>query len=73
MTCNGTAVLGAPGRVFYVSPKSVYVWTSDWHYGTDAKQQSMLYKLPLDGAPPSAVGVSGGPVDQFSFLESEGE
>ena len=72
MPCKGTAVLGAPGRVFYVSPKSVYVWTNDW-YGNDAKQQSMLYKLPLDGSAPSAVGVSGGPVDQFSFIESQGE
>jgi hypothetical protein len=73
MSCKGTAVLGAPGRVFYVSPKSVYVWTSDWQSGGDAKQASMLYKLPLDGSAPSAVGVSGAPVDQFSFLESEGD
>lgn len=74
MTCHGTAVLGAPGREFYVSPKSVYVWTSDWQYNeSDAKQQSVLYKLPLDGSAPSAIGVAGGPVDQFSFLESEGD
>jgi hypothetical protein len=31
----------------------------------------MLYRMPLDGSGPSAVGVSGSPVDQFSFLESE--
>ena len=73
MSCKGTAVLGAPGRVFYVSPKSVYVWTSNGSYGGDGEQQSMLYKMPLDGAAPSAVGVSGGPIDHFSFLESEGE
>jgi hypothetical protein len=71
--CKGTSVLGAPGRVFYVSQKSVYVWTADWNYGGDKKQQSMLYKLPLDGSAPSAVGVTGSPIDQFSFLESEGE
>jgi len=29
--------------------------------------------MPLDGSSPSAVGVSGSPVDQFSFLESEDE
>ncbi|MCA1613562.1 MAG: hypothetical protein LC800_05265, partial [Acidobacteria bacterium] len=29
-----------------------------------------LFRLPLDGSAPSALGVSGGPVDQFSFLES---
>ena len=77
MTCEGTAVLGAPGRVFYVSPNSVYVWTTDWNYGYGregrAKANSMLYKMPLDGAAPGAVGVTGSPVDQFSFLESDDE
>lgn len=31
----------------------------------------MLYRMPVDGTSPSAMGVSGSPVDQFSFLESE--
>ncbi len=70
-SCNGTAVLGAPGRVFYVSPTSVYVWTTDWSYGNgETRSSSMLYSMPLDGSAPSAMGVTGGPVDQFSFLES---
>ena len=70
--CDATAVLGAPGNVFYVSPESVYVWTTDWnYYGQRTKQQSMLYRMPLDGSSPNAIGVSGSPVDQFSFLESE--
>ena len=70
--CDATAVLGAPGRVFYVSPESVYVWTTDWAgYGQRSGQRSMLYRMPLDGSSPSAIGVSGSPVDQFSFLESE--
>jgi len=30
-----------------------------------------LYRMPLDGSGPSALRVSGSPVDQFSFLESE--
>ncbi len=73
-SCKATGTLGAPGRVFYVSPTSVYVWTTDWSYG-DAKQRSasMLYKMPLDGSAPSALGVNGSPVDQFSFLESDDE
>lgn len=72
MSCNGTAVLGAPGRIFYVSPKSVYVWTTEWNYrGDQTSAGSMVYSLPLDGAAPSAMGVSGVPVDQFSFLESD--
>jgi len=70
--CNATAVLGAPGRVFYVSPESVYVWTTDWAgYGQRGGTNSMLYRMPLDASAPSAIGVSGSPVDQFSFLESE--
>ena len=70
--CDATGVLGAPGRVFYVSPESVYVWTTDWAgYGQRGGQHSMLYRMPLDGSGPSAIGVSGSPVDQFSFLESE--
>ena len=70
--CDATAVLGPPGRVFYVSPESVYVWTSNWSwYNQQAAQRSMLFRMPLDGSGPSAMGVSGSPVDQFSFLESE--
>ncbi|MFN2578261.1 MAG: beta-propeller domain-containing protein [Pyrinomonadaceae bacterium] len=70
--CEATGVLGAPGRVFYVSPESVYVWTTEWSgYGQRRGQHSMLYRMPLDGSGPSAIGVSGSPVDQFSFLESE--
>ena len=72
--CDATAVIGPAGRVFYVSPESVYVWTSDWTgYGQRATQQSMLFRMPLDGSSPSAIGVSGSPVDQFSFLESRDE
>lgn len=71
-SCEATGVLGAPGRVFYVSPHSVFVWTTDWSYNNGrTKAASMLYKLPLDGSAPGALGVVGSPVDQFSFLESD--
>jgi len=71
-SCSASAVLGAPGRVFYVSPTSVYIWTTDWNYADGrSKSESMLYKMPLDASAPSALGVSGSPVDQFSFLESD--
>ena len=69
--CDATGVLGAPGRVFYVSPGSVYVWTTEWSYVPKSMVRSMLYRMPLDGASPSALGVAGSPVDQFSFLESD--
>jgi hypothetical protein len=70
--CKATSVLGPPGRVFYVSPESVYVWVNDWVQSDKQwRAQSMVYRLPLDGSGPSALNVSGSPVDQFSFLESE--
>jgi len=70
--CKATSVIGPPGNVFYVSPESVYVWASDWVYrGKAPHTESMLFRMPLDGSAPSALNVSGSPVDQFSFLESE--
>jgi hypothetical protein len=71
MACEGTAVLGPPGRVFYVSPGAVYVWVSDWRGGKERTDRpSTVYRIPLDGGGPSALAVRGSPVDQFSFLES---
>jgi Beta propeller domain len=70
--CQATSVIGPAGRVFYVSPAAVYVWATSWtHYGEQAKTQSLLFRMPLDGSGPSALNVSGSPVDQFSFLESD--
>jgi hypothetical protein len=71
MSCTATAVLGPSGRVFYVSGGSVYVWvTGGWR---GESQASMVYRLPLNGDAPTALGVSGSPVDQFSFLEDDDE
>jgi hypothetical protein len=70
VSCDATAVLGPPGRVFYVSPGSVYVWTASRTPSAPGhRDASMLYRIPLAGAAPSAIGVQGSPVDQFSFLE----
>ena len=69
LKCEGTAVLGSSSRVFYVSPTSVYVWVSD-EARARGRASSMVYRMPLSGAAPSALGASGIPVDQFSFLES---
>jgi hypothetical protein len=72
--CEATGVVGPSGRVFYVSPTSVYVWMSDqFRRGKESRSQSLVYRMPLDGSAPSALRVSGGPVDQFSFLEDEEE
>lgn len=70
MRCEATAVMGPQGRVFYVSGESVYVWTTR-RGRSDGGTQAGLFRIPLNGAPPSALKVAGAPVDQFSFLESE--
>ena len=70
--CKATSVVGPAGRVFYVSPHAVYIWVTSWWYGEkESHAKSLLYRMPLDGSAPSALRVSGSPVDQFSFLESE--
>src|SRR5690606_32893363 len=67
LACDATVVMGPPGRVFYVSPSSVYVWVTDWQ---SERQRSFVYRMPLDGSAPSVLRTVGSPVDQFSFLES---
>ncbi|MGH7185040.1 MAG: beta-propeller domain-containing protein, partial [Pseudomonadota bacterium] len=55
MSCESSAVLGPPGRVFYVSPGSVYVWNVN----------AGIFRIPLDGSAPSALKANGSPIDQF--------
>ena len=68
--CQATSVIGPPGHVFYVSPDAVYVWATTWS-ATARENRSLVFRMPLDGSGPSALRVSGSPVDQFSFLQSE--
>lgn len=71
LTCEATVVMGPAGRVFYVAPEAVYVWMSDWgNHGPRRPGTAILCRMPLDGSAPSALGVTGSPVDQFSFFES---
>jgi hypothetical protein len=68
LECESTAVMGPPGRVFYVSPGSVFVWTTQGRRGGTTPGSS-LFRIPLDGSAPSALKTAGSPIDQFSFLE----
>lgn len=68
LACRATAVLGSYSRTFYVSGAAVYVWT-DGDRTPTARSGAFVYRLPLDGSPPSAVQAWGGPIDQFSFAE----
>ncbi|HET9404770.1 MAG TPA: beta-propeller domain-containing protein [Burkholderiales bacterium] len=70
MDCESTAVLGSPGRVFYVSGGSVYVWTTQGRRNRAASAPgSAVFRIPLDGAAPTALKTAGSPIDQFSFFE----
>ena len=72
LDCQSTAVLGAPGRVFYVSGGSVYVWTTPGRRNpTPLAAGSAVFRIPLDGTAPTALKVAGSPIDQFSFLEGD--
>jgi hypothetical protein len=68
LSCSSSGVIGQWGRVFYVSPKAMYVWTGSDSAGPQSSDT--LFRLPLDGSRPGALAVSGGPVDQFSFEET---
>lgn len=74
LDCRSSAVLGPAGRVFYVSSRAVYVWTTrnqrDAASGRVASQ-SAVFRLPLDGAAPSMLKTQGSPIDQMSFLEGD--
>lgn len=81
MRCESTAVLGPPGRVFYVSTGSVYVWTNSWRRAfpgssaqprpTPVPPRSAVFRIPLDGSAPTALKTAGVPIDQMSFLEGD--
>lgn len=69
---KSTAVLGLPGRVFYVSPDSVFIWTTAFRRAASAAPPgSALFRMPLDGTAPSGLKTAGSPVDQFSFLQDQ--
>ena len=70
LDCASSAVL-APAGEFHVSPTAVYVWPGEWMVEAGGRRgSSLVYRLPLDGSPATALGVEGSPVDRFSFLES---
>lgn len=74
LDCTATTVMGPPGRVFYVSPSSVYVWMTSWNYDSGGRAaRSIVYRMPLDGGEPQALKVLGSPIDQMSFLEGSDE
>src|SRR5262249_21939615 len=72
LSCESIGMLGPPGRVFYVSPSSVYVWMRDFTRREERNAAGVLAKIPLgEGGPLTAIRVAGMPTDQFSFEEND--
>ncbi len=76
LSCQSTVVLGPEQRVFYASRAAIYLWMSEFDDArtaiSDNQRQSVvarLVRIPYDGSEPTAVGVRGSPIDQFSLLE----
>lgn len=57
MRCDSSAVLGPPGRVFYVSATAVYVWTS-----SGPRRRLPLPVPPVTPQSASEPAIGGGPV-----------
>ncbi len=76
LRCSAKGILGPWSRSFHVSQNAIYVWVSgSATQGEDlsarATPGSVVYRMPLDGTEPGALRVSGSPIDQFSFKESD--
>lgn len=64
LRCEAVGVIGTYGEVFYVSASAVYVWTEVERSKTDSGT-AIVYRLPLDSSPPTALSTVGMPIDQF--------
>ena len=79
LNCDATVVLGDALTVFYASPTAAYLWTTAWTadawtvWPAVVPIRSVLYRMPFDGAPVSAIGVMGFPPSQLAFLEDRHE
>jgi hypothetical protein len=65
--CEATVVLGDGLTAYYAAPTAAYAWTTSWDENRPSR--SVLYRIPIDGTPVSAIGVAGYPPDQMAFLE----
>lgn len=82
LKCESTLFFGGYARSLYVSRRAVYL-ASELEYAADsmrsdssrarATRASLLYRIPFDDGRPAALRMAGMPIDQFSFLERDGE
>ena len=73
LDCDTVMVLGSYSREFYITADAVYIWSDAPQSrrrrddGREA-EPAMLYRI-ADNNEITAIGVSGAPIDQFSFHE----
>ena len=79
LACRSTAMIGPGVREWYVTADYAYLWTGTEAEGSCRAQnrqrrpaiaealRAIVYRLPLDGAPPGLITVRGTPPDQFSL------
>lgn len=82
LKCESTLFFGGYISALFVSREAAYL-ASTLDYAADstpgdstrapAQQASLLYRVPFDDGPPTTLRIAGMPVDQFSFLERDGE
>lgn len=70
-TCEGTVILGDYLSVYYASPAAAYAWTQDYSGDPETRPRTIVYRVPFDGSPITALQVAGEPGDQLAFLESD--
>jgi hypothetical protein len=82
LKCESTLVFGGDDGSLFMSRDAVYL-ASTFDYAADSSRKdsaraflepaSLLSRIPLDSRPPTALRIAGMPIDQFSFLERDGE
>ena len=82
LKCESTLFFGGYISSLFVSREAAYL-ASTLDYAADsapgdsarapAHQASLLHRVPFDDGPPIALRIAGMPIDQFSFLERDGE
>ncbi|HEX2078219.1 MAG TPA: hypothetical protein VHG08_10940 [Longimicrobium sp.] len=73
LECRSTVVYGFSGRAHHVSRTAVYVWAPRRPgEGEPGGVERVIYRIPLDGSAPTAIGVEGVPNGSPSFDETDG-
>ncbi|HEU4456885.1 MAG TPA: hypothetical protein VFR81_27705 [Longimicrobium sp.] len=72
-SCRSTALYAPNGRISHVSRSAAYLRTEHYDAAPDDEDdpdRKVLYRIPFDGSPATALVVTGAPRDEDSFLES---